>query len=351
MILSLFQHVRLIWRLLRHPQAPRWAKAFLVIVPLLYMTLPLPIPLSIPSIIPIIGMVDDLLFISMTSLIFIALCPKSIVHAERVRLRLEESGQADWLEALRHPQERRDLAQSFLLIVGILALSGSLVGVLLGLTVLLNLYLVRLNRAHALVTAVRVNQTQFAELAAIVQELQKLLGDLPVEVFIRYDIQMNAHTFGNRPPYPIVLTSALVERLSSSELKAVLAHEMGHVALGHTVLINLMSASRTGLERLVFNRWSRTCEYSADAVAWQACGQDAEPLASALIKLSSGVTDRPIDIETFLQQSQEAEEQAARWVEWLSTHPAVANRIRRLLQLTAAKAAPSSTFISSTEEG
>lgn len=342
MILSLFQHFRLIWRLLRHPQAPRWAKAFLIVVPLLYMTLPLPIPFDIPSIIPIIGMLDDLLFFYITSVIFVALCPKPIVQEERARLRLEESGHSNTVEALRHPQERRDLAQSFILIVGILALSGSLVGLLLSLTVLLNLYLARLNHAHMLANTMRVSEKQFPDLAQNLQNLQAKLGNLPLNVFVKYDVQMNAHTFGHKAPYAIVLTSALVEKLSPTEVQAVLAHEMGHVALGHTLLINIMTASRTGLERLVFNRWSRTCEYSADAVAWQACNQDPLPLASALIKLSSGITDRQVDIAAFLQQSQEGDDQASRWAEWFSTHPAIANRVQRLLTLSAEKSSASS---------
>ena len=142
---------------------------------------------------------------------------------------------------------------------------------------------------------------------------------------------MNAYTFGYEEPYTIVLTSGLVERLTPVEIQAVIGHELGHIHLGHVQLINLMSGLGS-VVRLPFYRWSRSCEYSADAIALMASGKDPKPVITSLLKLSSGLADVSVDVEAFLRQVETDRTRTASLAELTSTHPFIHNRIQRLME-------------------
>jgi Zn-dependent protease with chaperone function len=145
---------------------------------------------------------------------------------------------------------------------------------------------------------------------------------------------MNAYTFGYHEPYAIVLNSGLVEKLNDAEIQAVIGHEMGHILFGHARIMSILGTQR-GMGALLFYKWSRSCEYSADAAALLASEGDAIPFISSLLKLTSGLSDS-IDFHTFLAQlnHSSSRKSASRYAQLLSTHPFVNSRIQNLLRLT-----------------
>lgn len=170
-----------------------------------------------------------------------------------------------------------------------------------------------------LASAVRVGQSQFAEVHAIVQDAGKVLDlyDVP-EVFVVQDPTVNAFTLGIDRPWIVVTTGAL-ELFDDAELRFVLGHECGHVLSGHavyrTMLFHLLRLSRGlawmplgywGLRAIIaaLEEWSRKSELSCDR-AGLLVGQDVDAALRAQMKSAGGSRLREMDTSAFLAQAEE----------------------------------------------
>lgn len=176
------------------------------------------------------------------------------------------------------------------------------------------------------------------------------------------DAAINAFAVGSRRRPAIAVTEGMLARLDSRELVAVLAHETAHIAHDDLRVMNLadyvgrltslLSALGIALLAVLFPDWldgdlelpwagllvlmlspylalltqlglSRVREHDADLAAAEYTG-DPGALASALIRI-------------------ELDQHRWRWLipgggtqpSWLRTHPATAERVRRLRTLTA----------------
>jgi Zn-dependent protease with chaperone function len=143
------------------------------------------------------------------------------------------------------------------------------------------------------------------------------------------------------PGGTVVLLDELVKLSDNDEqVIAVLAHEMGHVTERHA-LRQMLQASVVGLAMawyvgdvstilaaaptaLLETRYSRDFERRADDFAARTLvlnGMANDRLGEMLAKLEAAYTGR---------KSDKAEGRAPEWLDYLSTHPATAERIRRL---------------------
>ena len=332
MFTTLLNHFRLSGRLLFDRRVSFWLKAFMIGLPVIYYVIPLPDDL-IP--IPLLGIADDAIFVGLLTLIFNAMCPRTLVAEHRQILWKSALAPAFNLDAYRFPTESRDLAIGFAFTFGLLAVFGYLAG-LLGLLLLGIGYITsRIARGNILANAVQISQQQLPDLNQALTEAQKRLPPVKVHLFVTQNPLMNAFTFGFDEPYSIVLTSGLVEKMNASEIRAVIGHELGHIVFEHVRLTTLMGGLG-GWLRLLFYQWRRSCEYSADALALVACDGNLTPVVSTMLKLGSGLTNVPIDVQAFLDQLDDASGREASMAEKLSTHPFLVNRVRRLKQLAAA---------------
>jgi len=326
MLTKIFNHFRLTWKLLWDKEVNIFLKFFMIGAPLIYTLIPLP-----DDVLPVVGALDDAAFLGVGTLIFTSLCPPSRVSFHTRSLNGGSEGAMD-LDQYRHPDETRNLAISFALIFGIMAIGGWLAGLvglgLLGLGYLAN----HLARGQMLGNAIQVSRQQFGEIYSTLEDAQKDLPFVQVNLFITQRPEMNAYTFGYEAPYTIVLTSALVEKLTADEIRGVIGHELGHILLGHIRLTSLLSGLG-GIFSLLFYSFSRSAEYSADAIALKACGGDPKTFISALIKISSGLPTMSVDLEAFLNQDQSGS-QSTKAAELASTHPFITNRIRRIVELS-----------------
>ena len=251
---------------------------------------------------------------------------------------------ARFYDDLRHPRERRSLWVTFalvglaVLLIGVFSLGAALVLLLFALWAVG--VLVRLNRSRHLGNALRVSEAQFPELAEQSARAARAVGVPPLQVFVYQEDKVNAYAFGWNPPHTIALTSGAVEGLDSGELRFVLGHEMGHIALGHTRITTLVGGLLgapavplvSTLLLLIFQRWSRYAEYSADRAGLVACG-DLDRAVSALVKLLVGPNlARRVDLQVLMAQSRELNRRIDALGEASAMHPYLVHRLRALTE-------------------
>ncbi|MHB9117805.1 MAG: zinc metalloprotease HtpX [Burkholderiales bacterium] len=276
--------------------------------------------------------------------------------------------------ARRWPHRLRNRLQSLLLLGGmslLLALLGWLLGgpggllwsLLTGMLALLLGPLVSPPLVLRLLGAIPIAPPQAPELYAMAASLARRAA-LPSAPHLYYSPSraLNAFSVGNRNDASIALTGGLLQALGPRELAGVLAHEISHIRnndlwvmalaaivgqltawlsfAGQILLIlmlpwawltdfqlplptlALMIAAPL-LSRLLQNALARTREYEADLGAADLTG-DPRGLASALNRLEwlqGGWTER-----VFMATRHP-------WPEYLSSHPPMRERIRRLEEL------------------
>lgn len=150
--------------------------------------------------------------------------------------------------------------------------------------------------------AIRVSEAQYPRIHQSFLEACEVLGiEEAPELFVRQNPRPNAYTLAiDGPNRTVVATSSLVALLTDAELKAVLAHELGHIACEHSVWLTVgglvwPNAPVLGpaLETLLGD-WRRAAELTCDRAALLVV-QDPDVVASALLKLLSGLEDPDVD--------------------------------------------------------
>ena len=174
-----------------------------------------------------------------------------------------------------------------------------------------------------LANAVKVGPTQRPALDAMYAEVLATL-DAPMryELYVSQNYEANAYCVGFDKPF-IVVNSQMIEILEPEERRAVLAHEMGHAMSGHAVYTTLamlfvLVGTRflpwlAGIAllpiELALLEWYRKAEFSADRAALLG-SQDPRASMSLFLKLAGGLRyDDQIDLDAFLVQAAEYEEQ------------------------------------------
>ena len=170
--------------------------------------------------------------------------------------------------------------------------------------------------------SIQVGPRQYSTIYQIFRECVRDL-DISGEpgLFIAQNAQVNSYALGQKNPY-IVVNTGLLELLNEAELRTVLAHELGHIKCGHTILIQMaiwaMNAAEAigeltfGLGNIVsqgliyaFFEWRRKAELSADRAALLVM-DDLNPVMSSMMKLSGGSHKyaHECSLQEFIQQSE-----------------------------------------------
>ena len=245
--------------------------------------------------------------------------------------------------AYRFPHEQGILFITITLVLIVIAVTatatvcGSVLFV--GVMVIAAYFSTRQHHQALVARAQPVNHENAPGLYALAQSASQRLGPGPVEIFVVPSRQLNAYTFGLSLPKVVVVHTGLLQALDPDELRFVIGHELGHVALGHTWLNSLVGGlagipspgASLALLHLAFLWWNRACEHSADRAGLLAC-QRPDKAMSALIKVGLGVTARsPEELEHIVQQLLAREADPGLLLgEAMGTHPNVARRIGEL---------------------
>lgn len=205
-----------------------------------------------------------------------------------------------------------------------------------------------LNMAHhqkIIQSAHAVTRYTSPDLFELAQDCARRLRPAPFELFVLRSRERNAYTFGLSDPRVVVLYSPLLTIMDEGELRFILGHELGHIALNHTWL-NTLLGGMAGVPvsfgvaiilTFAFRWWNRACEYSADRAGLLACGS-LEKATSALIKLVAGAVRSQTEMDQVMA-AVDAEDDSllGNLSETLSSHPLVINRIEMLREYAASK--------------
>ncbi len=170
-----------------------------------------------------------------------------------------------------------------------------------------------------LASSVKATPRQYAKLYAMVGDVVRTF-DWPYrpDIFVTRSPFFNAGVYGVDKPF-IVMNNATVASLTDEELKAVVAHEMGHVMSGHALyktliwfLSNLAVNAVPGGElvilplMLALSEWDRRSELTADRVGLLAL-QSEEPCYTLLMKMAGGDDLSQLNMNDFFEQAAEYE--------------------------------------------
>ena len=189
------------------------------------------------------------------------------------------------------------------------------------------------------------------QLEAIVQDLAQR-AQVPVpRLYTIPSEQPNAFATGRNPEHAAVaVTDGLLQQLPAEQVESVLAHEFGHVK-NRDILVSSIAAMVAGaiaaiglLGTIIFAPLaasllqlavSRQREYLADATGAELLGR-ASPLADALETLELRAQTVPLDVNPATASLYIVNPLRRQGLATLfSTHPPVAERVRRLRALDA----------------
>lgn len=202
------------------------------------------------------------------------------------------------------------------------------------------------NYGLALATGIHVSRNAYKQLYEIVVDCAKELG-IPVPYVIISDCVhgLNACTAGTNQFSFIAISTVLPIIFSREEMKFVIGHECGHLALGHVVYHSAVSMMGTagGLLPLVgpiiaktisysLNAWGRRSEISADRAGLICCG-DINVAKHALMRLEGGMLNIDnVDIDEYVRESEKMLDSTSicKFAEFNMQHPIIPKRIKAL---------------------
>jgi Zn-dependent protease with chaperone function len=172
-----------------------------------------------------------------------------------------------------------------------------------------------------LASSVKVTEKQFPKLESILDDIVDTF-DWPYKpaMFVTQSPFLNAGVLGVREPF-ILLNSSIVSRFDEDELKAIIAHEMGHIMSGHalyktlTWLLANISLSFIPIGNLavqaimaVLAEWDRKSELTADRAELLAL-QNETPSYNVLMRMAGAEDLSQVNLNEFFMQAKEFEDQ------------------------------------------
>ncbi|MBW4645067.1 MAG: M48 family metallopeptidase [Goleter apudmare HA4340-LM2] len=169
---------------------------------------------------------------------------------------------------------------------------------------------------------IQVGPRQYSTIYQMFRECVRDLDIYPEPtLFVSQNPQANSYALGQENPY-IVINTGILDLLDEVEIRAVLAHELGHIKCGHTILIQMamwaMSAASAlgeltfGIGNFVtqaliyaFFEWRRKAELSADRAALLVI-DELNPVMSSMMKVSGGSIKyaNECSLQEFIRQSE-----------------------------------------------
>jgi Zn-dependent protease with chaperone function len=242
----------------------------------------------------------------------------------------------------RVDNEQVVLAVTILLVLFVIILTSTATFCLSGVFImgmfLISALMIRSHHRALMQTAKQVTPLQTPKMATLVEDCARKLQPGAVETYLVRKDQMNAYTFGISDPKVLVVYTPLISVMSPGELKFIVGHEMGHVALGHTWL-NTIVGGLAGIPApfgaavvlyAAFRWWNRMCEFSADRAGLLACG-DLNLAVSALVRLAAPDIRSQQEFERALAVLDAQDDHVGnRLAEVFQSHPMLIQRIEKL---------------------
>ncbi|HYG77424.1 MAG TPA: M48 family metallopeptidase [Planctomycetota bacterium] len=164
---------------------------------------------------------------------------------------------------------------------------------------------------------IRLSPRQLPELYRHLPPVCSRLGIDEPELYLEMNPFPNAYTYGDKKVF-ITLTSGLIDHLTETEVRAVIAHECGHIACQH-VLYHTMASVFIRYGPVVFGPlsavslplqyallfWMRRSELSSDRAAAVAMG-GAKPVVETMVRLAGGPKSitQNVDLALYAKQAE-----------------------------------------------
>lgn len=170
-----------------------------------------------------------------------------------------------------------------------------------------------------LANAVRVGETQFADVHDYLRDASRILDlDEVPELYVIQNPSAGAMAIGIDRPF-VVITTGLFDLLDAHEQRFVVGHEVGHVLSGHAVYRTMLLALTNLAQRVAWfpigylglraivtalEEWYRKSELSCDRAGLLAA-QDPDAAKRALMKLAGGSRMAEMNPDAFREQARE----------------------------------------------
>ncbi|MGD1910100.1 MAG: M48 family metallopeptidase [Rivularia sp. (in: cyanobacteria)] len=168
---------------------------------------------------------------------------------------------------------------------------------------------------------IEVGPRQYSTIYQIFRECVRDLDIYPEpKLFVEQNPVANSYALGQEHPY-IVINTGILDLLNESEIRSVLAHELGHIKCGHTILIqmamwvmnavSIVGELTFGIGNIVnsgliyaFFEWRRKAELSADRAALLVT-DNLDTVMSSMMKISGGSNKyaNECSLQEFIRQS------------------------------------------------
>ena len=185
-------------------------------------------------------------------------------------------------------------------------------------------------RTALLGNSVRLGQGQLPRVWALHHEAFHVLDVEPLPALYLTQFPFaNAAAVGSGKPL-VVVNSETITLLDDAGVRAVLAHEAGHILSDHVAL-------PLAAVRLALGEWFRAAELSADRAA-ALVTRDPLAVCRTLMVLAGGAAAPELDLNAFLRQAQDFDE-GGKGLDWLSRrglevrggHPLAVRRVKELM--------------------
>ncbi|MDC0832543.1 M48 family metallopeptidase [Geitlerinema sp. CS-897] len=169
---------------------------------------------------------------------------------------------------------------------------------------------------------IEVGPRQYSTVYHVFRECVRDLDVAPEPLlFVSQDPQLNAYSLGQDHP-SMTLNSGLLDATDETQLQTVIAHELGHIKCGHTILIQMalwaistamfVGEMTFGLGNAIgsgliyaFYEWRRKAELSADRAALLAT-DDLDSVMQTMMVMAGGSRKyaHELSLNEFIRQSE-----------------------------------------------
>ena len=195
-------------------------------------------------------------------------------------------------------------------------------------------------------TGIVLDQENFPDLYHILRDSAQRLGIKRPYTIITNELPgINAFATGTDDKPFIVISNLAPRLLTQEELRFIVAHECGHIAMEHMAYhtAGALAATAGGYIPLLgpvianaavfpLNCWNRCSEISADRIGLLCCG-NLHTAQKALLKIISGATDiQDVNVERYIAQSRNLQnvQPLGKIGEFFQTHPMIYKRLKAL---------------------
>jgi Zn-dependent protease with chaperone function len=182
----------------------------------------------------------------------------------------------------------------------------------------------------------QASENNFKELFNLSKVICYRLGIPLSPIYIMRSQDYNAYTQGFFDKTWIVISSAIMDDFSPTEIGFILGHEYTHIRSRHTTWLTIMSPASSGTSSFIskvigicFNLWSLKCEYTADRGGIIAI-RDGEAGIKTLLKLCAGHKSTLALNWADIVKSNKDDNIIEKAIELMGTHPFPINRIKKI---------------------